>query len=1256
MRITTITFFSLLLAQSAFVSAETGANLPTTGAASSTGLPKANFVKEFAMGGVRKLIGGSGGSIYLAKKDGSVAAVDKEGRLLLTLQANDRKGKPVLEQPEAIAVAEGTIYVADSETHHVAMFTLEGQYKGSFGGNGSGAGELRTPQGVAVHEGIVYVADSGNKRIQMFGSNGVFLTTLEIDSVPENKASKDLDIPYRLSEPSTIAVDAAGQIYVLDEDDALIKIYAPNGAYKKHLPNSSKALTFSLAADGIYVANQNSLIIQKYNLDHKPAYSFGAKGEGRALFKSITGLVAGKDQQVFVGDSKQNVTHIFLAEEAAPLNPLPKKASRTSVQWQEVIPVALGKIAWNGKDTLYGIDPDGKAISLIRNGSVGGKILVADLAPVAIAVDMSGSLWVLDKKKMRVVKLDDAGNILTSFGSRGNAVGQLNDPTDMVISSSGIIYIADRGNSWVQAFNSEGVFLYVIRNSVAAKLENPYAIALDPQGNLYILDKSRSMVIAYSAKGDPVAEFGKTPEGLAILQKPTALMATHNEVFVLDDNQVKVFSQKGPFIRSFGAEGMEAGELNEPVAIAAKDSTTIFISERGNKRVQTFATLYKPEAPGQLTAQGAIHAVELRWASSALPYIKQYHIYRSGSKSEGFAWIASSQSNQFTDKNLLADEQYYYRVAAQTHYGYEGATSLAVLGTALKYTPPALENVQVEATPFKLKVSWKPLDTPFLKTYLVYQKNGDEVTKIGETTSPEFSKDSLTPATPYTYYISALGTDGIESEKIVVNTATLVFNKEPLDIDVVKLKDVFSGTYKIYEQDGVGRIKLTNNTDKVIEKIKVSFVLKGVMDFPTEGKIDKLLPGQSQEFNLMAVFNNSILDITENSSIQALVEASYFENGQRMVNSKNLTVNVYEKHRLMWAERDRFASFITPKDPPIINFVRSVITQFNEVKDEFQLAAALFDTLGVLGLTYVQDPTNPYQITSGKADFVDYIQYPRETLERKSGDCDDLVALYSAALESIGISTMVVDVPGHMFMMFDTGIKADADGYTMDDMYVIHNDRLWIPVETTIVGSSFVKAWELGASNYYKWKGKGLTLQDAHYSWITYKPATLADSTLKFREVTAADIEKKFPGDATSVLKISSQTKTRGYLRAIAKNPADMESHLQMGIILARLGDRKEAMKYFDKVIATEPKNASALNNRGNLHMMDGKYADAQKAYLAATLASPDDAYVFVNLAKSYKAAKETKKAKAAFIKAQKLDPTMKVKYKALALELLNAL
>jgi tetratricopeptide (TPR) repeat protein/fibronectin type 3 domain-containing protein len=779
---------------------------------------------------------------------------------------------------------------------------------------------------------------------------------------------------------------------------------------------------------------------------------------------------------------------------------------------------------------------------------------------------------------------------------------------------------------------------------------------------IYVLDKGRSVVSTYSAKLEPLAVFGKPAGGEAILTKPVAMMATLDELFVLDSNQVKVFSHSGQYVRSFATNGNGPGELDEPLAIAATGDTTFAISERGNKRVQTFTTLYKPSAPSQLEAKGAVHTIELHWAAATLPYIKQYRIYRSQTENTGFVQIATSSNNLYLDTGLEADKKYFYRVTEESTYGYEGPKSGPVNGAARKYIPPPLENVKVEPSQAQLKITWKPADPQYFSAYQVYQKDGDTFTRIGETTQPEFIKSSLTPDTEYTYYISTRSTDGTESDKLAATGITPPSNSAPLEIEVLHLRDVFSNSYKFYEQDGVGRIKLTNNTDKPIEEIKISFMLNNFMDFPTEGKVDKLLPKQSQEVVLKAVFNNSILTITEDSSIQAMIEASYFEDGNRVSYSKNATVTVYDKHRMTWDEHQRFASFVTPKDTPIINFARSVATQFKETKDDSHLAAVLFDSMGVLGFTYIQNPTDPYQIsltktaTSAKTDTVDYVQYPRETLERKSGDCVDLVAFYSTALESMGISTLALEVPDHLLMMFSTGISADPDGYTMNDMYVIHDGMLWIPVETTVVGKPFIKAWELGAANYYKWKDKGLAILDVHNAWNTYKPATLPNSTLKAMDITAAEIEKKFPGDFMSMLKISSQTKTRRYLQAIQKNPADMGAHLQMGIILAKIGDRKEAMKYFDKILGVEPKNAAALNNRGNVFMLDGKYSEAQKSYLAASQASPQDPYVWVNLAKSYKAVNNTKKAKAAFVKAQKLDPSVREQYKALSLELLNSL
>ncbi|MBI5430456.1 MAG: hypothetical protein HY938_08370 [Nitrosomonadales bacterium] len=1229
--------------------------------ADTTGFSRVELVQELAMGEMKKLLGWSEGRFYFAKKSGAVNVVDKDGRQLVLLQANDSKGNPVLEQPEAVATYKDVIYVVDSDTDRVAMFTPQGNYKGSFGDKGGNS--LSSPTGVAVRDGIVYVADTGNKRVQLYGTNGVYLTALEIDSAVENIAAKEKELPYKLDEPVDIEIDALGQIYVLDKDDGLIKVYSPNGAYLRHLPAGGKPVALSIARDGIYVADRDSFAINKYDFNGKLAYSFGSKGKGRAQFASLAGLATDQDRQVFVGDSEKGMADVFRVEAGAPFEPAVKTPSRVSVRWEQLVPASLGKIVWDGKGAIYGIDEsDKKNVKLVKivNGAVAGEIRLNDLAPSSIAFDKSGGMWALDKKKERVVKLDGAGAVQMSFGASGSDNGEFDDPEDIAISSAGTIFVADSGNGRVQAFSSDGVFLKEIRNDSAGKLDEPTAIALNAQDTIYVLDKGRAIVAIYSAKGEPMGVLGKQA-GEGALKKPVSLMVTRDEVFVLDSNQVKVYTHKGQYVRSFAANGNGAGELGEPQSITATGDETFAISERGNKRLQTFTTLHTPTAPAQLAATGAVHAIELRWAASELPYVKQYQIYRSQGDNSAFVQVATSKTNQYTDQGLEPDRKYYYRVVGETQYGFVGPRSDSVSGVPKKYSPPKLAGVQVEPSPMQLKLSWKPIETEYFKAYLIYQKAGEVLTKVGETTLPEFVRDSLAPNTQYSLHVATLSTDGTESEKFEVIAATLPSNTEPLEIEVVKLHDVFSNTYKLYEEEGIGRIRLINNTDKLIENIKVSFMLNNFMDYPTEGKIDRLLPGQSEEITLKSVFNNNILNITEDSSIQAEIKAGYFLDGVRDLYSKNATITVYDKHRMTWDEHDRVASFVTPKDTPIINFARAVATQFSETKDESQLAALLFNAMGVMGLTYIQNPTNPYQVSltktaTEKIDTVDYVQYPRETLERRSGDCVDLVTFYSTALEGMGIRTLMLEVPDHLLMMFSTGIKADEDGYTMNDMFVIHDGLLWIPVETTVVGRPFTKAWELGAENYYKWKGKGLNILDIHKSWDIYKPATLPSSTFKTPDIAGADVEKKFPGDFASMLKISSQTKTRRYLQAIQKNPADMESHLQVGIILAKIGDRKEAMKYFDKVISVQPKNAAALNNRGNIHMLDGKYSEAQKAYLAASQSGSTDPYIFVNLAKAYKALNDTKSAKDAFVKAVKLDPAVKEKHKAMALELLNAL
>jgi len=1247
----------------------------------SSSLASVDFIADVKTDKAVKLLHWSDDKFYLAQADGSVQITNKQGLRLASLPTKNQRGERILEQPEAAATYGDTVYVVDSELNQVVMFTQSGEFLGVFG-RGNADMQLSHPLGITIHEGIVYVADSGNSRIQLYGINGVFVSELSINDNKQNqKDSKNNDIPFRIDEPTDIELDALGRIYILDNDDELVKIYDQRGRYISHLPEGGEPVAISISKGGIFVANLASYSIYKYGFDFGLDFSFGSKGQDRGQFMSLSGMAVNGEQEVFVGDSKAGTVHLFTTEVEQPLLHWQRQATRTSIEWLGETKAELSKFVWSG-DSIFAIERERRSIVKIEAGEVVAEFKIKGLDPVSIAVNADGQLLVIDRKKLRIVRLSSSGKLLSSFGSDGSGAGQFDEPVDIAVSSTGLIFVADLGNRWVQVFNQQGIFLNVINKTIdpKLKLQQPIGIALDPQDNLYVLDSGSNNIFVFTPRGEPKASFVKrnisvsrnTSDPVALMathskknnntdvlgniSDPVDLMATDSEILLLEQSRVKVYSKQGEFLRSWGGAGGGIGQFKHPTAISVKDNSKFAIADSGNDRLQHFSILHKPKSLTKLSAKGAMHAVELQWAPIVLPFIKHYQVYRAETENGRFKAIATSSVPSYLDVGLEAEHDYYYRVNAVSDRGYEGTLNEVVSATTSKFIPHEVKNLQTLAFAWQVKLSWEALDESYSSSYRIYKKSGEVYIKIAESSEPEFIVGSLEPESDYTFYVSAISSDNIESKKVAITASTLVASSAPLEIEILEMQNVFSNTYKIYEQDGIGRIKLTNNTGGTMENIKVAFTLKNFMDFPSGIQIDRLEPRESKEIIIKAVFNNNILKVTEDTPVQTELNASYFDNGIEQHFSKNHSINVYEKHRLSWDDPARFASFITPKDPLLINYVRSVATQFKDAKIQAQWAAAVFNSFGVLGLTYIQDPNNPYQITSGKTDFVDYIQYPRETLERKSGDCDDLVALYSASLESLGVETLVLEVPGHMLMMFNTGIPADADAYTMDDMYVIHDDMLWIPVETTVVGSSFLKAWEMGSQNYYKWAGRGLNILNIKTSWRTYKPASLPHSSWKPASVTKDNIESRYPGEYLSVLKIGTQTKTRSFKQAIKNYPDDLDAHLQIGIILGKAGDHKESMKYFDKIIKAEPRNAAALNNRGNLLFIGEDFEGAVQAYVAATELDATDAYLWINLAKTYKLMKLIDKAKQAFSKAVELEPLIKKKYRVMSLELLNTL
>jgi Flp pilus assembly protein TadD len=349
---------------------------------------------------------------------------------------------------------------------------------------------------------------------------------------------------------------------------------------------------------------------------------------------------------------------------------------------------------------------------------------------------------------------------------------------------------------------------------------------------------------------------------------------------------------------------------------------------------------------------------------------------------------------------------------------------------------------------------------------------------------------------------------------------------------------------------------------------------------------------------------------------------------------------------------------VTAKDAVVTDFTRAVIRPYVDtypnLPKSIVYARVIYDALGVLGVSYIVDPT-PFQEFSENTAIVDYTQYPRDVLTRKSGDCDDLSMMFAAAQENIGIETALVDVPGHVFVMFNTGI-AEKERRLLgfpDELLVLYQGTAWIPLEMTMVGSSFTRAWQKGAEEYRYWSAKGKTeIISIHKAWEQFKPVTLPPADGKAIKVTSEEIEAKYKGELQALAAQRFATLSESLIESLKKNPTDLNALSQLGIAYGENGFYAEALEQFQKMLAVDKDNAAALNNVGNINYLQGRLDDARQAYEAALKISGMDPGVMVNLSRVFLQMGKKEDANKLFRNAIALDPRVVRQYGDLAASL----
>jgi sugar lactone lactonase YvrE len=534
-----------------------------------------------------------------------------------------------LNRPGKVAVdAAGNLFIADTFNHRVrevsasgVITTVAGTGSPGYSGDGGAAtsARLNGPDGVAVDaDGDLFIADHDNQRVREVSASGV-ITTVAGTGTYGYSGDGGAATSARLSYPSGVAVDAAGNLFIADSYNyrvrkvsasGVITTVAGNGIYGYSGDGGAATAAQLYLPQGLAVDAADNLFIADYRNQRVRKVSAGG----------VITTVAGTGTSGYSGDG----------------------GAATSARLYDPEGVAVGAAG-----TLFIADTDNHRVREVSASGVittaagtgtpgysgdGGDATSARLnGPTGVAVGANGDLFIADFYNYRVRKVSASGAIttvagngtagyFTGYGGDGGAATSalLYYPAGVAVDAAGNLFIADTANQRVRKVSASGVISTVAGNgtpgysgdggpATAAQLAGPSGVAVDGAGNLFIADNGNERVRKVSATGVITTVAGNGTPGYsgdggaatsARLSRPlgVAVDAAGN-LFIADssNNRVRKVSVSGVIttVAGTGTSGYSgdggpatSAWLSYPSGVAVDAAGDLFIADSSNNGVR----------------------------------------------------------------------------------------------------------------------------------------------------------------------------------------------------------------------------------------------------------------------------------------------------------------------------------------------------------------------------------------------------------------------------------------------------------------------------------------------------------------------------------------------------------------------------------------------------------------------------------------------------------------------------------------------
>ena len=533
---------------------------------------------------------------------------------------------------EGIAIdAVGNLYITDGNHHRVRKLTSSTGIITTVAGNGykeyngdniaAVSASINHPRSVVVDaSGNLYIADS-NSRIRKVSAATGIISTVAGTGTAGYDGDNIAAVNAKLNVPSSLALDAAGNLYLADQNNVRIrKVNSATGVITTvagsgltgydgdNVPATSAALSgpkgITLDASGnLYIADTGNSRIRKV-----------------AVSTGIITTIAGAGSPGSIGDGIPAINATLFTPVGVAIDSSGNLYIADSDSRVRKITAATGIISTAAGTGTRGYSGDNTAATAA----------MLDF-PTDVALDQAGNLYIADQTNRRIRKVTAATGIIstvagvgtTSFNGDNIAATSaiLNNPLSVAVDSSGNVFFADTGNQRIRKVTAATGFITTVAGSgvqgyngdniaaTNAMLNFPYGVAVDSSGNVYFADSGNNRIRKVTTgsgnittvvgngiatyNGDNISAVNATvnnPVGVAV--------DSSGDVYIADsrNNRIRKVTVATGVITTVAGNG-ESGfyvdnllatnaALSNPVSVALDSSKNLYIVDQNNGRIR----------------------------------------------------------------------------------------------------------------------------------------------------------------------------------------------------------------------------------------------------------------------------------------------------------------------------------------------------------------------------------------------------------------------------------------------------------------------------------------------------------------------------------------------------------------------------------------------------------------------------------------------------------------------------------------------